>query len=262
MDEQFKGLTEDQVNGLLGEISKMPPSQLKAQLTDKVNAIKKHVGKRSGGGIIETTNLSVRELLKARLNEIQDPNIRQGIADKTLTAIDHTIYMIRAAGANNTIEVFQKSDRKSYTDLSVLTNLNSATLNGNEVFLITSIVLLYGEILTADLATSGKGAGSVDWRKFSPKFATYDGSTAMQLYNGIFSLSTSQKVLIDDMTTSVFDHSRADLSDREYKLEFPRLIQANGDVKLDIKMPSPIVPTTNYTGFVKVLLKGAITAKA
>lgn len=226
-------------NGLLGQLTNANAAQ--------TDAIKRRLGVKPK----ENHQLTAKSLFEERIGEIENVAIQQALRNGELTVVDHVIYSARAISTLTGVEMFKASDKESYDATDIITNVNSGRL-GQEVFLCTHVAWLIGET-----PTSSAKVGNVDFTA-----ACGASSTPQVIYNGILTMKSGQKILMDKFATSAFQHNRTEIGVKTIKLEVPKMFQANQDIRFDVKIPVGYTASASNSGFVKVLLYGVITAKA
>jgi hypothetical protein len=206
------------------------------------------VVKKNGRNILQlrqpdNKNMTVKAKFEKRIPQIEDEEIRKGLANGTLTIADYEAFAIKHAGGSDTIQMFKSSDDKD----SGVTNLNRGMLGNQEALLVDSIILLSGV----------NGAPTGD-EKADGKVVDY-GIIPSDFSAGFYTFKNGQKTFSED--TSLHAFRKTDGSEfqvGEFKLEVPKMIQPSKDIVFDLKLPVSAAANTYF----KVILKGVIVVKA
>ncbi len=210
--------------------------------------VTRSVVKKNGRNILQlrqpdSKNMTVKAKFEKRISQIDDEEIRKGLANGSLTIADYEAFAIKHAGGSDTIQMFKSSDDKD----SGVTNLNRGMLGNQEALLVDSIILLSG----VNAAPSGdeKNDGvAVDFDLIPNNFSA-----------GYYTFKNGQKNFSEDTSLHAFrKKDGSGFQDGQFKLEVPKMIQPSKDIVFDLKLPAAAAANTYF----KVILKGAIVVKA
>jgi hypothetical protein len=238
---QLEGLGSQELVDLMGElgvVARTRPgvaAQARQTATAAARALQKKAvqGKRSGSAIREKHDDTAKTKLENRIHLIADEKIRKGLETGELTAVDHEIYVIKAADGTYTEMITEADDKKTG-----LSNLVKGQLPSGTAMLVTHVALMEG---------TGASPAAVDF-----------GVISANTRNGEYSFSASQKTLGDTCSTEAFYGTPSDEYVSYHRLECPVLIQNATDIKFNLKTPGAPAADTCY----KLLLRGVITARA
>ncbi len=177
-----------------------------------------------------------------RISQIENDDIRKGLASGAYTIADFEVYAIKKAD-KNVVEMFLTSDDRR----EGVTNINDAKLDNRTAMLVTHIAFQEG-VAAAPSGDDEADGASVDFDKITPNTA-----------NAEYNFKNGQKSFIERGSMDVFKRKESDgLRIGEVELEVPKLIQEAKEITFDVKMFSTPVANTYF----KVMLKGVAVVKA
>lgn len=216
------------VDGLIGEIG-----SLEAANPLRRKAVKKIAARMNNKSVVPTNNLTGKAEFQNRMGVLPQ-DIQRALTGGDLQLVDHQFYTIKKIGTNSNSELMVNSD----VSVVGLTNMNHRKLEANRYFLLTGVQLL-----------SGVGADE--------KAVAYDKPVA-NILNGEFELAIGDKIIIPRMSCSAFDSgNRTDIPTGFYKLDNPKMIPPQTEIKPELWTPSANVADT----CVKLVYWGVYTQK-
>lgn len=224
-------ISEVELEGLIEEIGALDranPTRKRAvkRMATKVNAPVKAAAPA-------TSNLTAKAEFEKRLHLV-DPSIVEALKNQRMQLVDKALYTAKKIGTATNAELMLNSD----VAVAGVANLNNRKLEANQSFLVTGVIML--SAVNAD-----------------EKAANYDVIGA-NIRNGDFQLMIGSKVLIPKTSCEVFNTAgRSDVQKGYYKLENPKMIPPQTEIKPEIFCPAPNVENT----CVKIILVGATVEK-
>lgn len=191
--DQIENSEFENVSGLLGDVSeeellavaKRNPKKLKRVVSKASTKVKSSGATNAVASAVPQA--ASRSEFEARFTSLK-PELKQGLLNKTMQLSDTVIYVTKSIDGAKTVKMFEDSDNK----LVGVSNISSAKLEKNEVFLCSGIQVLYGKG-TSTGNTQTNVATVPNW-ELLPHF----------LECGEFTFRASGKTLIDKMSNSVF----------------------------------------------------------
>ena len=172
-------------------------------------------------------------------------DIQKALRTARMQTVDVAIYTIKTVTDRSDIDLMEASDDKK----TGRTNLNRAQLDSGKYFLMTEIVLEYAH-------------GSSEEDSDPANFAFGQFAFPPEIVNGTFEMTLGTKVIVPEISNSVFDDS--DITKRKflYKLANPKWLKPSMDIKPKLNMPRAIQGENVFHPAVKVTLIGTMTEKA
>lgn len=190
----------------------------------------------------DTKSMTGKAKFEKRMSQIENEDIRNGLATGKYTIADFEIYAIKKADSD-TVDMFLSSDDRA----SGVTNINKGQLNNREAMLITHVAFQEGIVATPTGDEKVDGA-STDFGKITKNTA-----------NGDYNFKNGQKIFNERSSMDVFKIDEGNgLRKGEVELEVPKLIQEAKDIIFETKLPG--TPPANT--YFKIMLKGVIVVKA
>lgn len=213
LDSEFGNLLElagvdvDTYQSLMGQIKKLPPAQ-------KIKAAQKLVNSTP-----ITLQKGSRHEMEVRFGQLPK-EIRDGLLKKRLQLVDQRYYVVKEITSKSNIDMIQGTDQKAVG----LANWSSAKLEKDSWFIVTAIKTVYD-------VNAEKESADFD---LIPPF----------IRNGEFELEAGGKKLLPLQDAEVFHtKSRTDVELGTYKLENPKIIEP----QVEIKMPFKFATTAGAT---------------
>ncbi|NLF41549.1 MAG: hypothetical protein GX587_02525 [Bacteroidales bacterium] len=225
-------ITEQELEGLIEEIGALPRSNASRKKAVSRMATKVNSTKTGTAVATSTSNSTAKVEFEKRLHLI-DPAITEALKSQRMQIVDKNIYTAKKIGTATNAELMLNSD----VAVAGVANINNRKLEANQSFLVTGIILL-------SCANADEKAG------------TYDTIPA-NIQNGDFQLMVGSKVLIPKISCQVFATGRNDLPKGYHRLENPKMIPPQTEIKPEIFCPAPNAENT----CVKVILLGATVEK-
>lgn len=202
---------------LLGRIARLPKDRQSAALRSLMRQ-----------SVSVGDNNSRKELEKKFAQLPKD--IKEGLIKQRLQLVDTRFYIIKDIAGKLTIDVFQGTDNKNVG----LGNIANQKLEKDNWFIVSAIRMLYGE--------SPEGKEKADFKELPPV-----------VINGEFELEAGQKKIVGLITNEVFDtRNKTDVSIGYYKLDSPKIIEP----QVEIKMPVKFASAANPNSYLKVVFIG------
>lgn len=221
-------MSEAEINGLLGEIG-----ALEAASPFRRKAIKRIQTRfKNAGGAVPTSGLTGKAEFENRLHMLP-ADVVAALKNGKLQLVDQEIYTARNIGTVSNIELMSNAD----VAVAGITNVNNRKLEANHHFLLTGIILL--SAVNAD-----------------PKAAAYDLPVA-NILNGEFQLQVGQTILIPKTSCNVFNTKGSNLRTGYYRLQNPKMIAPQTEIKPEIWTPNANADNT----CIKFILVGVATEK-
>ncbi|MCF6183101.1 MAG: hypothetical protein L3J56_00500 [Bacteroidales bacterium] len=190
----------------------------------------------------DSKDMTGKAKFEKRISQIENDDIRRGLANGTYTIADYEVYAIKKADSD-TVDMFLSSDDRA----SGVTNINKGQLNNREAMLITHVVFQEG-IAAAPTGDPKVDGASVDFKKITSNTA-----------NGDFNFKNGQKIFSERASMDIFKRGESEsLRSGEIELEVPKLVQEAKDIIFETKLPATPAADTYF----KVMLKGVIVIKA
>lgn len=237
-------LTDSQVAEVMSGLGayKSHP-RYKEAVSKAVNSLARR-NKRNTLQIRKSDNKSMtgKAKFEKRISQIENDDIRKGLANGTYTIADYEVYAVKKADSD-TVDMFLSSDDRA----SGVTNINKGQLNNREAMLVTHIIFQEG-VAAAPTGDPKIDGATVDFKKITSNTA-----------NGDFNFKNGQKIFSERASMDIFKRAESNgLRNGELELEVPKLIQEAKDVIFETKLPASPVAETYF----KVLLRGVIVVKA
>lgn len=190
-------MTDDE---LLGALERAPQAERKAFL----RRVKQP--KPAGSGRSDSRSEFERRL------HLLPKEIQQGLANKTLQAVDVAYYVAKSVANNKVVKMLKDDDNK----VVGISNISSAKLEKGNVMLLSGIVLLAG-------ATSAKA----EEVKFTllPEY----------IRNGEFEFKANGTTLIPSTSCEVFNTAGTTRQEGYYKLDNPKIIYDQQAMELNLE---------------------------
>ena len=173
------------------------------------------------------------------------PEIQKALKDARMQTVDAAIYTIKSIEEKSDVDLMEASDDKK----SGRTNLNRAQLDSGKYFLLTDIVLEYGQ---------GAALGDDD----PATFAFGQFALPPAILNGTFEMTLGTKVIVPEISCAVFDDTDITKRKFQYKLANPKWIRPSMDITPKLNMPKAVSGADVFHPAVKITLLGTITEKA
>ena len=205
LDSEFGNLLElagvdvDTYQSLMGQIKKLPPAQ-------KIKAAQKLVNSTP-----ITLQKGSRHEMEIRFGQLPK-EIRDGLLKKRLQLVDQRYYVVKEVTSKSNIDMIQGTDQKAVG----LANWSSAKLEKDSWFIVTAIKAVYD-------VNAEKESADFD---LIPPF----------IRNGEFELEAGGKKLLPLQDAEVFHtKNRTDVEIGVYKLENPKIIEPQVEIKMPFK---------------------------
>jgi hypothetical protein len=190
----------------------------------------------------DSKNMTGKAKFEKRISQIENDDIRKGLASGQYTIADFEIYAIKKADSD-TVDMFLSSDDRA----AGVTNINKGQLNNREAMLVTHVVFQEG-VAAAPTGNPDVDGATVDFKKITSNTA-----------NGDFNFKNGQKIFSERASLDIFKRGESDsLRNGEVELEVPKLVQEAKDIIFETKLPAAPAANTYF----KILLKGVIVVKA
>ncbi len=190
----------------------------------------------------DTKDMTGKAKFEKRISQIENEDIRKGLASGLYTIADYEVYAIKK-GDSDTVDMFLSSDDRA----SGVSNINKGQLNNREAMLVTHIAFQEG-VCAAPTGDEKIDGATVDFKRITSNTA-----------NGDFNFKNGQKIFNERSSMGVFKLSEnTGLRDGEVELEVPKLVQEAKDVIFETKLPAAPAAETYF----KIMLKGVIVVKA
>jgi hypothetical protein len=163
-------------------------------------------------------------------------DIRQGLANKTLQAVDATFYIVKPVGGNRVVKMLKDDDNK----VVGISNISSAKLEKGNIMLLAGIILIGG---VGEGADDGKGVN-------------YDVLTSI-IRNGEFELKANGTTIIPPTSCEVFDTTGTNRRRGLFMLDNPKIINDQQPIEMNIEWGVNAPERT----FLKVMLIGTSVTK-
>lgn len=191
-----------------------------------------------------TKNLTSKGEFELRRQQLP-PEIQKALKDARMQTVDAAIYTIKSIKDRSDIELMEASDDKK----TGRTNLNRSQLDSGKYFLLTAIVLEYAH-----------GASEDD--NDPADFAFGQFAFPSQIINGTFEMTLGTKVIVPEVSASVFDDSDSTKRKFLYKLDNPKWLKPSMDITPKLNMPKAVSGDKVFNPAVKITLLGTMTEKA
>lgn len=190
----------------------------------------------------DSKTMTGKAKFEKRISQIENDDIRKGLASGLYTIADFEIYAIKPADSD-TVDMFLPSDDRK----SGVTNINKGQLNNREAMLVTHVTFQEG-VCAAPTGNAQVDGATVEFKKITPNTA-----------NGDYNFKNGQKIFNERSGMAVFEVAENDsMRNGEVELEVPKLIQESKDITFETKLPATPVANTYF----KIMLKGVIVVKA
>jgi hypothetical protein len=160
--------------------------------------------------------------------------IQQGLANKTLQAVDAAYYVTKSVSSNKIIKMLKDDDNKTVG----ISNISSAKLEKGNIMLLSGIVLL---------ASVGVAKAEEGKYELLPEI----------LRNGEFEFKANGTTLIPLTSCEVFDTLGTTRQKGLYKLDNPKIIYDQQAMELNIEWGANAPDNT----FIKAVLLGTAVTK-
>jgi hypothetical protein len=160
--------------------------------------------------------------------------IQEGLANKTLQAVDVAYYVTKSVANNKVIKMFKDDDNK----VVAVSNVSSAKLEKGNVMLLSGIILL-----------GGSNSAKVEETKFSviPEYVR----------NGEFEFKANGTTIIPSTSCDVFNSNGTTRQEGLYKLDNAKIIFDQQAIELNIEWGQNAVENQ----FLKAILVGTAVTK-
>jgi hypothetical protein len=166
-----------------------------------------------------TKDLTAKAEFEKRIGHLPK-EIQKALARGKLQIVDGDIYSMKSVANKQTILLLESSDDKKVG----ISNLNSAKLDSNKWFLVTSIELLY----CADASGTDDDHLQV---------ANYHDDLPPQIKNGEFQLEQDSDVLIPEISCEVFvNEGQTNIKKGLYKLANPKFLKPLKEISPEIRL--------------------------
>jgi hypothetical protein len=172
-------------------------------------------------------------------------DIQKALKDARMQTVDAAIYTVKPVKDRSDVDLMEASDDKK----TGRTNLNRAQLDSGKYFLLTDIVLEYAH-------------GSSEDDNDPADFAFGQFAFPPQMINGTFEMTLGTKVIVPEISCSVFDDSDTTKRKFLYKLSNPKWLKPSMDITPKLNMPKAIAGDKVFHPAVKITLLGTMTEKA
>lgn len=190
----------------------------------------------------DTKDMTGKAKFEKRISQIENDDIRKGLATGQYTIADFEVYAVKQADSD-TVDMFLSSDDRA----SGVTNINKGQLNNREAMLVTHIAFQEG-VAAAPTGNPAVDGATVDFKKITSNTA-----------NGDFNFKNGQKIFSERASMDIFKRGESEaLRNGEIELEVPKLIQEAKDIIFETKLPDAPADDTYF----KIMLKGVIVVKA
>lgn len=164
-------------------------------------------------------------------------DIQEGLARQSLQAVDAAYYVVKEISGSKVQKLFKDDDNK----VVGLSNISSAKLEKNNLFLLNGLTLLAGT------AEEGESALDVNFSVI-PDF----------LRNGEFEFIANGTTLLQNASTELFNTTGQDVPVGQYRLDNPKLIKDQQTIEFNLEWGAN-APQRSY---VKAILRGTVIIKA
>lgn len=196
------------VEGLLGEIGALEQSNpVRKRAVAKLQS-------RLKRSVIPTSNLTAKAEFENRLYMLP-ADVVAALQNGKMQLVDKLIYTNKNIGTSSNVELMSNAD----VSVTGLANVNNRKLEAHQHFLLTGIIL--------------QSAVNAD-----PKVAAYDLPTA-NILNGEFELQIGSTTIIPRTSNHVFNTKGSESRIGYYKLENPKIIGPQTEIKPEIWTPGP-----------------------
>ena len=183
--------------------------------------------------VIPTGRMDSRGEFEKRIN-LLPKDIQQGLASKTLQAVDVAYYVTKSVAWNKVVKMLKDDDNK----VVGFTNISSAKLEKGNVMLLNGIILL-------GASNCGNGAE-----------ANYD-VLPDYIRNGEFEFKANGTTLIPLTSCEVFNTAGSTRQKGLFKLDNPKIIYDQQSMELNIEWGKTAVDNQ----FLKAILVGTAVTK-
>jgi hypothetical protein len=191
-----------------------------------------------------TRNLTSKGQFELRRQQLPQ-DIQKALKDARMQTVDAAIYTVKPVKDRSDVDLMEASDDKK----TGRTNLNRAQLDSGKYFLLTDIVLEYAH-------------GSSEDDNDPSDFAFGQFAFPPQMTNGTFEMTLGTKVIVPEISCSVFDDSDTTKRKFLYKLSNPKWLKPSMDITPKLNMPKAIAGDKVFHPAVKITLLGTMTEKA
>lgn len=218
-------ISEDE---LLGALERAPLAERKQFVRRVQNQTRQTVA--AGGA-----PLNSRGEFEKRLHWLPK-EIQQGLANKTLQAVDAAFYVTKNISGTKVIKMFKDDDNKIVGQC----NISSAKLEKGNILLLAGIILLSG------IALPGQTAANVDYN-IIPDF----------IRNGEFEFKANGTTLIPSTSCDVFNTMNMTVRKGLLTMDNPKVILDQQAIELNIEWGVNAAPDT----YMKAILIGTSVTK-
>lgn len=205
---ELLGVDTDTYQSLMGQIKKLPPAQ-------RLKAAQKLVNNTP-----VTLQRGSRHEMEIRFGQLPK-EIRDGLLKKRLQLVDSRFYVVKEITSKSSIDMIQGTDQKSVA----LANLANAKLEKDNWFIVVAVKTVYAESAAKEDAAFTQ----------IPAF----------IRNGEFELEAGGKKMIGLTDAEIFyTNNRDDIEIGTYKLENPKLIEPQVEIKMPFKFGKAAGSTT------------------
>ena len=177
------------------------------------------------GSIATGKQATARDEAMRRINQIEDPRVREGLAAGRLALVDARYYWVKTIAAVTQVKMIKNDDAKS----TGLTNVALAKLDTGTWFMLTGMSLRTGLYPT--------DATHIKETVFDLKALTTLSCEA-SVANGDFEfrINGGKHVLPKDTSNSIFCSGRTDQPLGYYHLDSPKWIKPDAEMFFDINL--------------------------
>lgn len=210
---------------LLGALERAPQAERKAFI--------RRVKQQPKTSAVATGRSSSRGEFERRLH-LLPKEIQEGLANKTLQAVDVAYYVTKSVANNKVIKMFKDDDNK----VVAVSNVSSAKLEKGNVMLLSGIILL-----------GGSNSAKVEETKFTiiPEYVR----------NGEFEFKANGTTIIPSTSCEVFNSAATTRQEGLYKLDNAKIIFDQQAIELNIEWGQNAVENQ----FLKAILIGTAVTK-
>lgn len=242
---------DDAVEGI-GDLGRARRKQKRQVRRVKRSVSRKNAVKRSYNAGAKSTAVKTgltRDLTSKGQFELRrqqlPPEIQKALKDARMQTVDAAIYTIKSIKDRSDIDLMEASDDKK----TGRTNLNRAQLVSGKYFLLTDIVLEYAH-----------GSSEDDNDPADYSFGQF--AFPPQMINGTFEMTLGTKVILPEISCTVFDDSDTNKRKFLYKLANPKWLKPSMDITPKLNMPKAVTGDKVFNPAVKITLLGTMTEKA
>lgn len=196
---ELLGLDTETYQSLMGVIKKLPPTQ-------QIKAVQK-IAKN----VPITLQRGSRNEMEIRFGQLPK-EIRDGLLKKRLQLVDQRFYVVKEITSKSSVDIIVGTDQKAVG----LANLATGKIEKDQWFILTAIKIGYAVSATKESAEFGLPAAFIK--------------------NGEFEMEAGNKKIVPLIDAEAFNTTgRSDLEIGVYKLENPKMIEPQVEIKMPFK---------------------------